>query len=615
MKKPLILMLMLIAACSMNVNSQNIKRVEPPCWWVGMKNPRLQLMIYGSNINQAQVGISDSRVTLESVDKTENPNYLFLNLAINENAEPGAFNITFKFPKGKPRVVAYELKERKQGSSERIGFNNSDVIYLVFPDRFSNGNPANDSIKGFSDKYNRNDPYGRHGGDIQGIINHLDYFNQLGVTALWLNPILENNQPSTSYHGYAITDFYKVDPRLGDNELYRKFSQMAHERGLKVVKDMVFNHCGSSHWWMNDLPMHDWINQFPQFTRTNYRIPTTFDPHASTVDSSLMADGWFDLTMPDLNQRNPYMATYLIQNSIWWIEYADLNGIRMDTHPYCDKHFMSRWCAAVMSEYPNFSIVGETWVNYPDWVAYWQKDAHNQDGYNSNLKVAMDFPLMFAMHKAFDEKDGWDTGLARLYEILAHDFVYPSPNNLLIFADNHDIGRFHRDSSLALGRLKLAMAFLLTTRGIPEIYYGTEIILPGDDAKGHGDIRRDFPGGWEGDLKSAFTTDGRTNRQNEIFNYISTILNWRKTASAVHSGKLTHFIPENEVYVYFRFDDKQTVMVILNNGYQPKMLETARFSEMMKGKNSAVDIISGKVFDNLEKIQLSPRSALILELR
>lgn len=614
MKKPLILMLMLIAACSMNVNSQNIKRVEPPCWWVGMKNPKLQLMIYGSNINQAQVEISDKRVTLESVDKTENPNYLFLNLTINENAEPGAFNITFKFPKGKPKVVAYELKERKKGSSERIGFNNSDVIYLVFPDRFSNGNPANDSIKGFSDKYNRNDPYGRHGGDIQGIINHLDYFNQLGVTALWLNPILENNQPSTSYHGYAITDFYRVDPRLGDNELYRKFSEMAHERGLKVVKDMVFNHCGSSHWWMNDLPMHDWINQFPQFTRTNYRIPTTFDPHASTVDSSLMADGWFDVTMPDLNQRNPYMATYLIQNSIWWIEYADLNGIRMDTHPYCDKHFMSRWCAAVMSEYPNFSIVGETWVNYPDWVAYWQKDARNPDGYNSNLKVAMDFPLMFAMHKAFDEKDGWDTGLARLYEILAHDFVYPSPNNLLIFADNHDIGRFHRDSSQALGRLKLAMAFLLTTRGIPEIYYGTEIILPGDDAKGHGDIRRDFPGGWEGDLKSAFTADGRTSRQNEIFNYISTILNWRKTASAIHSGKLTHFIPENEVYVYFRTDDKQTVMVILNNGYQPKLLETARFSEMMKGKNSAVDIISGKVLDNLEKVQLSPRSALILEL-
>jgi len=402
---------------------------------------------------------------------------------------------------------------------------------------------------------------------------------------------------------------------MGNNEVYKSFVEQSHAKGLKVIKDMVFNHCGSEHWWIKDLPMKSWLNQFPEFTRTNYRIPTTFDPHASKLDRDLMADGWFDKHMPDLNQRNPYLAKYLIQNSIWWIEYANLDGIRMDTHPYCDKHFMSRWCADVNAEYPNFNIVGETWVNYPSWVAYWQKDANNPDGYNSNLPTAMDFPLMFAMQKAFDEKEGWDTGLARLYEILAHDFVYKNPNDLLIFLDNHDNGRFHKDSSVAVGRVKLAMAFLLTMRGIPQMYYGTEILLPGDDSKGHGDIRRDFPGGWASDKHNAFSPEGRNKKQTEMWDYTSKILNWRKTATAVHNGKLTHFIPDNEVYVYFRYNQQQTVMVILNNGYQPKALDMARFNEFLSDKKSGIDIITGKAVEDLSKIQLSPRSAMIIELK
>ncbi|HRS44359.1 MAG TPA: glycoside hydrolase family 13 protein [Tenuifilum sp.] len=592
-----------------------VERIEPPCWWVGMNNPNLQLLVYGKNIASAQVSINNPNIDLVGIDRVENPNYIFINLTVKPDAKPGSIDIKFTFPKGKPLTYAYELKARQAGSANRKGFDNSDVVYLVYPDRFSNGNPAIDQVSGYTDKVDRNEPYARHGGDIQGILNHLDYFKQLGVTALWLNPVLESNQPSWSYHGYAITDFYRVDPRLGSNELYREFIDKAHAQGIKVVKDMVFNHCGGEHWWMKDVPMKNWFNLYPDYKRTNYRIPTTFDPHASVADSSLMADGWFDGHMPDLNQRNPYLANYLIQNSIWWIEYAGLDGIRMDTHPYCDKHFMARWCDAVQHEYPNFSIVGETWVNYPAWVAYWQKDAKNRDGYNSNLEIVMDFPLMFAMHKAFDEKDGWDTGLARLYEIIAHDFVYPNPDKLFIFADNHDIGRFQRDSSQALGRLKLAMAFLLTTRGIPQIYYGTEILLPGDDAKGHGDIRRDFPGGWPTDSKSAFTPEGRTKRQNEIWNYMSTILNWRKTATAIHNGKLTHFIPENEVYVYFRHNSEQTVMVILHNGYQPKVLDTSRFAEFLSNKTSGIDIISGNKVENLAKIQLSPRSAMIIELK
>lgn len=596
-------------------NAQIVKRIEPINWWVGMKNPNVQLMVYGQNVSNAEVSLIADGVKIESTEKVENPNYLFLNLNIAESAKAGFIKIQFKLPKQKTQVINYELKQRIQGSADRNGFNNSDVVYLIFPDRFSDGNSKIDSVKEMTEKHNRVEPYGRHGGDLQGIINHLDYFNQLGVTSLWLTPVLENNQPSWSYHGYAITDFYRVDPRMGSNEVYKSFVEQSHAKGLKVIKDMVFNHCGSEHWWIKDLPMKSWLNQFPEFTRTNYRIPTTFDPHASKLDRDLMADGWFDKHMPDLNQRNPYLAKYLIQNSIWWIEYANLDGIRMDTHPYCDKHFMSRWCAEVNAEYPNFNIVGETWVNYPSWVAYWQKDANNPDGYNSNLPTAMDFPLMFAMQKAFDEKEGWDTGLARLYEILAHDFVYKSPKDLLIFLDNHDNGRFHKDSSVAIGRLKLATAFLLTMRGIPQMYYGTEILLPGDDAKGHGDIRRDFPGGWASDKHNAFSPEGRNKKQSEIWDYTSKILNWRKTATAVHSGKLTHFIPDNEVYVYFRYNQEQTVMVILNNGYQPKVLDTVRFNEFLGDKKSGIDIITGKAVEDLSKIQLSPRSAMIIELK
>ena len=599
----------------MNGYSQKVSRIDPPNWWVGMKNQKLQLMVYGQNISTANVSINYKGVILESIDKVENPNYLFLNLTISSDAVSGKLPIEFEFPKGKPLVIQYELKDREKGSAERKGFDNSDVVYLIVPDRFSDGNPSIDSVKGMPDKHNRKESYARHGGDLQGIINHLDYFNQLGVTSLWMTPVLENNQPQWSYHGYAITDFYKIDARFGTNELYKDFVNQAHSKNVKVIKDLIFNHCGGEHWWVNDLPSADWFNQWSQFTRTNYRIPTIFDIHASESEKRLMNNGWFDHHMPDLNQKNPFVANYLLQNSIWWIEFAGIDGIRMDTHPYPDKDFMARWCTSVMTEYPNFNIVGETWVNYPAWVAYWQKDAKNTDGYNSNLPVAMDFPLMYAMHKAFSEKDGWDTGLSRLYEILAHDFIYPNPNNLLIFADNHDVGRFQRDSSQAIGNLKLAMAFLLTTRGIPQIYYGTEVLMAGNDINGHGDIRRDFPGGWASDKHNAFTPEGRNKKQSEMWDYTSKILNWRKTATAVHNGKLTHFIPDNEVYVYFRHNQQQAVMVILNNGYQPKVLDTERFNEFLGDKKSGIDIITGKAVEDLSKIQLSPRSAMIIELK
>lgn len=599
----------------MIANAQIVKRIEPLNWWVGMRNPNVQLMVYGQNVSSAEVSLIAEGVKIESAEKVENPNYLFLNLNIADNAKAGFIKIQFKLPKQKTQVVNYELKQRIQGSADRKGFNNADVVYLIVPDRFSDGNSKIDSVKEMTEKHNRLEPYGRHGGDLQGVINHLDYISQLGATAIWMTPVLENNQPAWSYHGYAITDFYRIDPRIGDNDLFKQYVNIAHSKNLKVIKDMVFNHCGGEHWWIKDLPTKDWLNQFPEFTRTNYRIPTTFDPHSSKLDKDLMSDGWFDKHMPDLNQRNTYLAKYLIQNSIWWIEYANLDGIRVDTYPYCDKYFMSDWDKAILSEYPSFNIVGETWVNFPSWVAYWQKDANNPDGYNSNLPVVMDFPLMFAMKKAFDEEEGWDTGLARLYEILAHDFVYKNSNDLFIFLENHDNGRFHKDSSVAVGRLKLATAFLLTTRGIPQIYYGTEVLMDGDDAKGHSDIRKDFPGGWATDKHNAFTPEGRNKKQNEIWDYTSKILTWRKTATAVHNGKLTHFIPENGVYVYFRYNQQQTVMVILNNGYQPKVLDTARFNEFLGDKKSGVDIITGRAIEDLTKLQLSPRSAMIIELK
>ena len=602
---------------SMSITSaQNTIRVEPPSWWVGMENPDLQLMVYGEDIGNAiKVEVEYSGVELASFDRVDNPNYLFLNLCISKAAKSGYFDITFWYSESESSVYRYNLNQRREGSAQRKGFDASDAMYLLFPDRFANGDSGNDIFEGMPDRFDRKDLYARHGGDIQGIINHLDYIKNLGMTAIWINPVLESNQPWQSYHQYAITDFYNVDRRFGSNELYQLLVEKAHGKGLKIIKDMIFNHCGSNHWWINDLPSEDWLNQWPDFTRTNYRIPAIFDPHASEADKKLMADGWFDTHMPDLNQRNEYLANYLIQNSIWWVEHANLDGIRMDTHPYPDKEFMARWTRAVMEEYPNFNIVAETWVNYPAWVAYWQAGAFNRDGFDSGIPTVMDFPLCYAMNKAFDESDGWDIGLHRLYEILAHDFLYADMNNILIFADNHDLSRFMKSKDLAVGRFKLGMAFLLTTRGIPQVYYGTEILMDGDDADGHGVLRKEFPGGWADHKRSAFTVEGRTKKENDAWNYMSTLLNWRKTATAVHNGKLVQFIPENEVYVYFRQNEEQTVMVILHNGYQPKVLKTERFNEILSSFSSGRDIITEKELEKLDRIQLSPRSAMVIELK
>ncbi len=612
--KVLFIFLLLLFANYSFSNKYNLEKIEPPFWWVGMQNPNLQLLVYGKNISETQPQINYKGVILKEVIKAENPNYLFLNLEITDDAIAGFFRINFIKENKIVQTYRYELKNRKAGSKERKGFNSSDVIYLMMPDRFSNGDTSNDNIQEMKEKADRSNPNGRHGGDLQGIKNKLDYLADLGITAIWINPVFENNMPVYSYHGYAITDFYKIDPRFGTNNDYVELIEDSHKKGIKIIMDMIFNHCGSGHWWMNDLPSQDWLNQWDKFTRTNYRAGVTTDPYASDYDNTKLLAGWFDITMPDMNQKNELLANYLIQNSIWWIEYAGLDGIRMDTYPYSYKDFMSDWMKRILQEYPDFNVVGESWLSVASSVAYWQENTKNPDGYQSNLTNVFDFPMMYAMGEAFVEKNSWDKGIVKIYDILGQDFVYANPNKLVIFADNHDGDRFFTKVNENLDDFKLAMAFLLTTRGIPEIYYGTEILMTGHENRGHGNLRKDFPGGWQGDKTDAFTAEGRTKEQNEAFDYLKKLLIWRKNNKVIHTGKLKHFIPENGVYVYFRYDDNESVMVLLNNSNKEQEIKTDRFAECLKGFNSGKDIISGKEINDLNIIKIPAKTAKIIEL-
>lgn len=591
------------------------ERVEPPFWWTDMKTKQVQILVYGKNISSFKPTLLYDGIVLDETVLVENPNYLFLYVTVCETAKPGKVPIEFN-QKGKKKFThTWELKQRQTGSAERKGFDQSDVIYLLMPDRFSNGNPANDNMPGMLEKANRENPLGRHGGDIRGMINQLDYLSDLGITAIWHNPTFENNQNSLSYHGYAITDFYNTDSRLGTNEDYKEFISEAEKRDIKVIKDMIFNHSGSNHWWIKDLPASDWVHQWPDYTKTHYRGTTIVDPHVAQSDLDVMLKGWFDRNMPDLNQKNRLLAQYLIQNSIWWIEYSGIKGIRMDTQPYPYKEFMSEWAEKVMTEYPNFTIVGEAWMPKASLVSYYQRNALNHDGYNSHLPAVFDFPLYYAINKAFNEEAGWDKGLIRLYDALTEDFLYTDPFRLVIFGDNHDLDRLFTSVEEDLDRLKMVMTFLLTTRGTPMIYYGTEILKTGLESTNHGHIRTDFPGGWPGDTRNAFTVGGRDDRQNEAFNFIKNLLNYRKTSNALQYGKLTHFIPENNVYVYFRSNNEQKIMVIINSNSDNKILSIQRFSEILQGDQEGIDIISGKSLKMNYSIEIPAKSSLVIELK
>ncbi|MCX6284379.1 MAG: glycoside hydrolase family 13 protein, partial [Bacteroidetes bacterium] len=583
----------------------------------GFKNSSLQLLVYGKDIGNKAVSIAggkQSDILITAVHKVQSPDYLFIDLKIAASARPGTFTVNFSEGKKLFTSFRYELKERKAGSAQRKGFDNSDVIYLIMPDRFANGDTSNDNIAGMKERVDRSKPDSRHGGDIKGIVNHLDYLQELGVTALWMTPLVENNQPIYSYHGYSATDFYKVDPRFGTNEDYVQLSEALHKRGMKLIIDEVFNHCGSEHWWMKDLPSEDWINQWPEFTRSTYRAGSISDPYVAETDSIQFSRGWFDKTMPDLNQRNPYMKNYLIENSIWWMEFAGIDGIRQDTYPYSYKDAMSDWGKRMLEEYPNLNIVGECWMNYPATVAYWQKGSKNLDGFNSNLPSVFDFPLHDALIQAFNEKEGWSTGILRLYEIISQDFSYTNPMNIVTFADNHDVNRYLDTQNDDVRKLKMAMEFIFTSRGIPEIFYGTELLMTTGADKGHGSIRRDVPGGWPGDSRNVFTTPGRNQAENEMFNFMHTLLNFRKSSTALQTGKLLHFIPGEGIYTYFRYNSQSTVMVVMNNNEEQKIHETGRYREVLKKFRSGREVISGKPITDLSKLTIPGKSVLIIEL-
>ncbi|MGL5015887.1 MAG: glycoside hydrolase family 13 protein [Bacteroidales bacterium] len=594
--------------------SLNVERVDPPNWWAGMKNSELQIMITGQDVGVSDIKIEGEGIKVNSKVSLENKDYAILYLDLKD-AKPGEFKINLK--KGsKSKVINYELKDRTILPEDRMGFGPQDVLYLIMPDRFANGDVSNDNLKlNFDVKVDRANPSGRHGGDLRGIINHLNYINDLGVTAIWLNPVLENDQPSGDYHGYATTDYYRVDPRFGSNDEYVELIDKTHDMGMKLVMDMIFNHCGSEHQWRKNPPSHNWFNNQDKFVQTSFRLSSHYDPYTSDYDKGITEDGWFVESMPDLNQRNPHVARYLIQNSIWWIEYSNIDGIRMDTHPYADFDMMSQWCKEVMDEYPNYNIVGECWYGNTASTAFWQANSKLSAPRNSNLKTVMDFPLMSVLNKSFNEETTPWNGLNTIYDQLSLDYLYQDPNYVLTFLDNHDTDRFLTEMPDNIEIFKQAITFLLTTRGIPQIYYGTEILMNGTKSRSDGDIRLDFPGGWSGDPINSFTKEGRSDLQNQAHSFLTKILNWRKGNKTVTEGVLKHFMPTNSIYAYTRTVDDKSVFVILNGKNQEVEMDINRYSEALKGYSRGYDIVTGDVIDITNNIKLPSRAALILELQ
>lgn len=615
MKHTLILLIVFLFSWGggQTARAMEIKKVAPSFWWAGMKNPELQILLYGEDLALSDVSVSGEGIYLKETVRQDNPNYLLLYLDLSE-AKAQTFQILLKHGKKKLQIP-YELKSRVRRGEDVKGFTSEDVLYLIMPDRFANGNPENDVVDGMREKkIDRADSFARHGGDIQGISNHLDYIADLGVTAIWLNPTQENDMESGSYHGYAITDYYQIDRRFGSNEDFCALVEKAHERNLKVVMDMIFNHCGSENYLFKDKPSKEWFNYHSNYVQTSFKTASVMDIHASAFEKKIATDGWFTSVMPDFNQRNRHVARYLIQSSIWWIEYAGINGIRQDTHPYADFDFMSQWCKEVLDEYPYFNIVGETWLNSNVLVSYWQKDSKLAAPLNSNLPTVMDFPLQALINQAFDEETGeWGGGLYKLYDYQTQDLVYANPMNLLIFLDNHDTSRFAQTDEMAknLKRYKQAMVFLLTTRGIPQIYYGTEILMTGDKGKGDGDLRKDFPGGWQGDTRNCFAKNGRTALENEAFEFTRQLLNWRKGNQVIGKGSLKHYSIQNGVYVYQREFNGKSVVIIMNGTDDSKELDLAPYQEILPREN-ALDVLTGKNVNLSGKLCLDGRENLIL---
>lgn len=606
--------ILLALSCLYSYSSYaQLEKVEPPFWWAEMEKSEIQVLFYGTNIADFSISVREE-IPVTGVIKTENPNYIFVSI---ETQDIAARTIHFDFKKnGKLQFTReYELKERAENSAAREGYTSSDVMYLLMPDRFANGDPDNDSVEGLDDKLDRSKSGGRHGGDIKGITEHLDYLEELGVTAIWSTPLLEDNDPAYSYHTYAQSDVYTIDPRYGSNADYKNLASALHKRDMKLIMDYVTNHWGAQHWMIKDLPSYDWINQFPGYAQSNYRMETQFDPHKSDSDFKYCVDGWFVKTMPDLNQKNPLVLNYLIQNAIWWIEYADLDGLRVDTYSYNDKEGIATWTKAIMDEFPNFNIVGEVWLHNQAQIAYWQKDSKIGaiQNYNTYLPSVMDFTLHNAVEHMFAEEGGWGSGIMKAYDNFVNDFLYPNPDNLLVFLENHDTRRFNDIYDQDINTYKLGLSLIATTRGIPQLYYGSELGMRGDKSKGDGDIRRDFPGGWKADEQNAFSASERTKQQQAFFDFTKKILNWRKMSKAVHSGELTQYIPEQNVYVYFRSLGADQVMVVLNNNETDQTLDLARFAADLKTP-SGTDIITSQTIALTDTLTVAAKTPMIIQL-
>lgn len=598
------------------VAAMNIEKIDPPFWYAGMEDNELQLMVYGKDIAHAKVGVSYPGVRISSTVKMESDNYLLVYLTLSDVVKPGYVKLTFE--QGRRQITKeYELKARAMAGSERKGFDASDALYLLMPDRFANGDTSNDQLQGMAPyEVNRNNPDARHGGDLAGIEQHLDYFSELGVTALWFTPVLENNMPGGSYHGYATTDYYRVDPRFGTNEDYCRLIAKAHARGLKIVMDMIFNHCGTGHPWVSDMPSKDWFN-YPDFeehyVQTSYVLTPYVDPYASAYDFDQMSRGWFVPAMPDLNQSNPHVLKYLIQNSFWWIEYAGIDGIRMDTYPYADYDAMSQWMASLNAEYPHYNVVGETWVTEPAYTAWWQKDSKLSVPRNSHLKTVMDFSFYDKINQAMREESSNYTGLGRIYNNFVYDFLYPNPLSVLAFIENHDTDRFLGEGN-NLAALKQAATLLLTTRRIPQLYYGTEVLMNGTKQATDGHVRKDFPGGWQGDEANAFTSTQVDSLQRDCYRFFQRLLHWRKGNDVIARGSMTQFLVQQGVYAYARQLEGRTVLVLLNGTDAPTTLALTYYKEVLKDSKQGRDVISGRIVPLDRPLTMEARESLVIEL-
>jgi len=616
MMKQFIFLSILLISLTSQLNAKDlswVQRVEPTNWWTEMAQEEFQLMIYGVDLQSAVISIKHQGISIVRKEITDNPNFVFLYLKVSKETLPGKFNITFK--KGnKIQTIVYELKKRRNGSSARKSFTEADAVYLLMPDRFANGNPDNDSIKGYYQGVHRDIPGARHGGDIEGVISHIPYLAELGITTLWTTPLFDNNDTQYSYHHYACSDYYKIDPRLGKNEDYLRLSETCHTNGLKLMIDVVPNHCGSSHWWMKDLPSKDWFNTWPAFTSSNYRMTAWTDPHASSYDLYRLTHGWFAPNMPDFNLQNPLLFDYLSQVYIFWIETVNIDGMRVDTYPYNDIRTAARFIQTIRNEYPNMNVVGECWVKTPAEIAYYQSGNINKDSFDSRLTSVMDFCLKDVFSTAFNETESWDNGLSRFYSLYAQDFVYPNTNMIMNFLDNHDMDRYSIVVKRDINKYKMGLAMLITARGYPQIYYGNEIMLDGihGDYQGH---RFDFPGGWTDDKRNAFKSIDRTTTENEVFDYLKKLLNYRKKNSVLQNGLMKQFIPENGIFVNFRYNDLKTVMIIANNNLENKELDLNRFREMLKTSTVGNEITTTKIYSLQNPISVPAKTVLILEIK